>query len=144
MNRLANLVEGDSLAELVDVDRNQDILSFLERVQPDCHSDNCQVLVDAAVKQCGEWIGFSPSFKSYGYTALITNRVIFSLAFGQRSVYFRLPDPFHEIALATGGVPANEIGWQWVEIELFRTNWPTPDVPFWTLKAYAAARQNHF
>ncbi|MDB5389586.1 MAG: hypothetical protein JWM11_5232 [Planctomycetaceae bacterium] len=141
MTQRPNLIEGDSLAEYVDIVRNQDVLAFLERVRPSCHSDNGAVLLNAAIDKCGEWIAFSPSFKNYRYVALVTNRVVFALGIGQSSVYFRLPDRLHSTALATGAVPANEIGGKWVSIELFRSEWPDPDVPFWTLRAYSAARQ---
>ncbi len=142
MARLANLVEGSSLAEHADVARNADVFAFLTESNPSCHSDNCAVLLKAAIEKCGEWIAFSPSLQNYGYVALVTNRTVFALGFGQSMVSFRLPARLYPTALATGATPAREIGQKWVSIELFRPDWPDPDVPFWTLQAYATARQN--
>jgi hypothetical protein len=79
---------------------------------------------------------------SYKYIALITNRVVFALAMGQGSVCFRVPAPFRETALATGAVAQPEIGRDWVRFELYRNDRPKPDIPFWTLRAYVAARES--
>lgn len=141
MARLANLVEGGSLAEHVDIARNADVLAFLAKSNPSCHSDNCAVLLKAAIEKCGEWMAFSPSLQNYGYVALVTDRTVFALGFGQSIVSFRLPARLYPTAITTGATAAGEIGSKWVNIELFRPDWPDPDVPFWTLRAYAAARQ---
>ena len=89
---------------------------------------------------CGDWVAFSPSFRQCLYVVLITDRVAFALGHGQRSVCYRLPDPLRATALATGAVAAADIGDDWVRFELYRPDWPAPDLPFWTLKAYAAVR----
>lgn len=143
MTRLSNLIDEGALADHVDVAVNQDVVEYLNRAQPSCHSDNGSALIDAATKDCGEWIGYSPSFENYKYVALITNKTIFALGMGQDSVYFKLPDRLHATALATGALRAEQLGHDWVEIKLFRSDWPAPDVPFWTRKAYAAARGDH-
>lgn len=142
MTRLSNLIDGGSLQEHVDADRNRDVLAYLERAWPSCHSDNSSVLVKAAIDRCGEWLGYCPSLENYGYVALITNRVVFALGIGQSCVCFKLSDRLRATALTTGAAPAEEIGREWVTIQLFRPDWPDPDVPFWTLKAYSAARHN--
>jgi hypothetical protein len=133
-------VDGGDLADLIDQARNADVAAYLTEVRPSCHSDPGDALIRSA-ERCGEWVAFSPSFQQYRYVALVTNRTIFALGLGQRSVLYRLPPPAHAIALATGAVEASEIGPEWVRFELFRIDWPAPDLPFWTLSAYAAARE---
>lgn len=134
-------VDGGALEEHVDAVRNQDVLTFLERTQPCCHSDNGAVLVDAAIAMGGEWTRYCPSLLEYRYIALIANRQVFALGLGMNSLFFKLPDSLYPTALAIGATPVPAIGSQWVEINLFRSEWPDPDIPFWTLKAYDAARQ---
>jgi hypothetical protein len=143
MPRLQYLVDGGVLDDHIDLASNQDVVEFLERTQPSCHSDNAAILVEVAAEKCGEWIGFSPSFENYRYIALITNRNVFALGMGMDSLYFKVPDSLHATAMAAGALPAEQIGRNWIEIKLFRTDWPAPDVPFWTLKSYAAARGNY-
>ena len=36
---------------------------------------------------------------------------------------------------------AVELGMDWVSFSLFEADWPAVDLPFWTLRAYAAARE---
>ena len=133
-------VDGGALEEHVDADRNQDVLAFLERTQPCCHSDNGAVLVDAAIAMGGEWTRYCPSLREYRYIALIANRQVFALGFGMNSLFFKLPDSLYRTALGAGAATVPEIGCNWVEIQLFRSDWPAPDIPFWMLKAYDAAR----
>jgi hypothetical protein len=132
-------VDGGDVSDLVDADHNRDVVRYLSARQPSCHSDTGDALIRAAAK-CGEWVAYSPSFGQFRYVALVTNRRIFALGIGQRSVCYRLPPEPHAIALQTGAIPAEEIGADWVRFDLFRVHWPTPDLPFWTLRAYAAAR----
>jgi mannose-6-phosphate isomerase-like protein (cupin superfamily) len=94
-----------------------------------------------AAEKCGDWTAFSPSFGQCLYVALITRGRIFALGLGQRSACFRLPGALRETALATGAAPALEIGADWVGFSLFEAGRPAPDLPFWTLRAYAAARE---
>lgn len=93
----------------------------------------------AAAEKCGDWVAYSPSFFQCRYVALIANRRIFALGVGQRSVCYRLSPPLFAIALQTGAVAAGDIGPDWVRFDLFRPDWPAPDLPFWALKAYRAA-----
>jgi len=133
------IIDGGDLGALVDADRNRDCVHYLARHQPSCHSDPGEALIRSAEK-CGDWIAYSPSFGQLRYVALVTDRRIFALGLGQRSVCYRLPPTLSAIAFRTGATEAGEIGSDWVRFELFRPDWPTPDLPFWTLKAYAAAR----
>src|SRR5919197_4210457 len=97
----ARYVDGGELSDLVDADPNRDALLYLTTHRPSCHSDTGDALIRAAA-QCGEWIAYSPSFRQLRYVALVTNRRIFALAIGQRSVCYRLPPKSHAIALRTG------------------------------------------
>jgi hypothetical protein len=133
-------VDGGALGDFVDSDHNHDIIRYLSQHQLSCHSDTGDALIRSAEK-CGEWIAYSPSFRQFRYVALVTNRTIFALGMGQRSVCYRLPNEAYEIALQTGAVGAEEIGADWVRFELFRADWPSPDLPFWSLRAYASARE---
>jgi hypothetical protein len=138
--RRKRLVEGDDLEGLVEAGFNRDVLAYLAQHRPSCHSDTGSALIEAAEK-CGDWFAFSPSFFQCRYVALVTGRKVFALGRGQRSACFRLPDALRKTALVTGAVPAPEIGSDWVSFALFEADRPAPDLPFWTLRAYAAARE---
>jgi hypothetical protein len=140
---LSRYHEGGDLGQLVDqnCDANRDVVRYLTEHQPSCHSDTGEALTRAAALGCGEWIAYSPSFQQCRYVALVTKGRIFALGLGQRSVCYRLPPELMAIALRTGAVEAAEIGAAWVRFELFRAGWPAPDLPFWTLRAYASARE---
>lgn len=134
-------IDGGDLNALIDGPRNQDVSAYLTQHRPSCHSDTGEALIRSA-EQCGEWVAFSPSFQQCGFVVLVTNRTVFALGMGQRSACYRLPGGLRTTALATGAVEAGEIGGNWVRFELFRADWPNPDLAFWTLKAYAAARDH--
>ena len=137
---MGQTVDGGDLESLVDAGTNRDVLAYLAEHRPSCHSDTGSALIEAAEK-CGDWIAFSPSFAQCRYVALITSRRIFALGVGQRSACFRLPGALRETARATGASRATEIGAEWVCFTLFRADWPAVDLPFWTLRAYAAGRE---
>ena len=134
------IVDGGDLDGLLDPRPNRRVLAYLALCRPSCHSDTGSALIEAAEK-CGDWIAFSPSFAQCRYVALITGRRIFALGLGQRSACFRLPRALRKTARATGASRALEIGADWVGFSLFRADWPAVDLPFWTLRAYAAARE---
>jgi hypothetical protein len=136
-----HIMNGGDLYALVDGDWNRDTLRYLGEHQPSCHDEAAGELLRAA-EECGEWLAYSPSFEQYRYVALITNRRVFALGLGQRSVCYRLSAPFRATAVHTGAVLAGDIGPDWVRFELFRVDWPKPDLAFWTLRAYAWARQD--
>lgn len=141
MTRDPRYIEGGELGDLIDASRNQDVAGYLAHHRPSCHSDTGAALLRSA-ESCGEWLAFSPSFGQCRYVVLVTNRTIFALGLGQRSVCYRAPGALRATALASGAVDALDIGVDWVRFELFRADWPAPDLPFWTLRAYAAARQD--
>ncbi len=134
-------VNGGELSALLDADSNGDVMRYLAAHQPSCHDDTADALLRAA-EGCGEWVAYSPSFEQYRYVALVTNRRIFALGIGQRSVCCRLPQALRTTAVQTGAVAAGEIGPDWVRFDLFRTDWPRPDLAFWMLRAYAGARED--
>ena len=133
------IVNGGELSALVDADSNSDVIKYLGEYQPSCHDDTADALLRSA-EGCGEWVAYSPSFEQYRYVALVTNRRVFALGIGQRSVCYRLPHALRATAVQTGAVVAGEIGPDWVRFDLFRADWPEPDLAFWTLRAYAGAR----
>jgi hypothetical protein len=133
-------IDGGDLGALVDSEPNLDALRYLAEHQPSCHSDTGEALMRAAGR-CGECVAYSPSFRQCRYVALVTNRRIFALGLGQCSVCYRLPEKLYTVALQTGAISAEHIGAGWVQFDLFRPGWPAPDLPFWTLEAYAAARK---
>ncbi len=141
MTAKTRLVSGGDLSALVDTDSNSDVIEYLREHQPSCHDDTAEALLRAA-EGCGEWVAYSPSFAQYRYVALVTNRRIFALGIGQRSVCYRLPQAFRTTAVQTGAAIAGEIGPDWIRFDLFRSEWPRPDLAFWTLRAYACAREN--
>jgi hypothetical protein len=133
-------VEGGNLASLIDAAANQDAASYLASHRPSCHSDTGDALLKSAAG-CGDCIAYSPSFRACLFVALVTGRRIFALGVGQASILYRLPEPLRATALSTGAIAASEVGPEWVRFELFRPHWPRPDLGFWTLRAYAAARE---
>jgi hypothetical protein len=141
MTRDPKYIDEGDLGELIDASRNRAVLSYLSQNQLSCHSDVADMLFRSTEK-CGEWLAFSPSFRQLKYVALVTNRTAFALGIGQRSICYRLPEILRTIAFSTGATEAREIGTNWVRFELFRVDWPTPDLPFWTLRAYVATRED--
>lgn len=101
------------------------------------HSDVASELV-ASLKRLGEYeIRYAP--REYGAAFVTTKNTVFCGAAGMNCTYWRLRPPDVDVALATGAVMA-PLGPDWVAIELFRGNWPKPDLPFWALRAYDFAR----
>jgi hypothetical protein len=135
-------VEGGSLAALVDAeaDANREMLTYLESRNLYCHSDLGQALVDAATTACGDSTAYSPSFATCRYVALVTNRRVFALAHDMAFICIRLTDALLATACESGAQTASEIGAAWARIQLFRADYPDPDLRFWLLRAYAAAR----
>jgi hypothetical protein len=136
----ATHVAGD-LAAYVDPRANADVLAYLDAHAPHCHSDVGEALLAAATTRCGEWIAYSPAFAGLCYVALITEKRIFALAHDMAFICLRLSASSRSIALECGAKPAPEIGIEWARIQLFRPEYPDPDLAFWVLRAYSAARE---
>jgi hypothetical protein len=141
MARELRFVDGVDLGTVADADVNGEVFAYRAAHRPSCHSDTGDALIRSA-ERCGDWVAYSPSFQQCRYVALVTRGRIFALGIGQRSVLYRVPDHFLRTALASGAALAAEIGPNWVRFELFRADWPAPDLAFWTLHAYAAAREH--
>ena len=75
----------------------------------------------------------------YGAQYAVTANTVFGGAAGMASTYWRLPPEDRTIALATGAAET-ELGPEWVEVRLFRSDWPNPDLRHWALRAYRYAR----
>jgi hypothetical protein len=101
------------------------------------HSDLADELL-TSLKPLGEYEVLYAS-REYGAIFAVTKSTVFCGAAGMNSTYWRLRPADHEVALATGACRA-PIGPKWVTIELFRSNWPKPDLRFWALRAYDFAR----
>jgi hypothetical protein len=69
----------------------------------------------------------------------VTNEWVFGAAAEMNYTYWRLRPSDVTIALATGAVRA-PMGPEWVQIALFRNDWPKPDIAHWALRAYDYAR----
>ena len=124
----------------MDADSNREVLAYLGAQSLHCHGDLGQLLVDTARNLCGETLAYSPSFATFKYVALVTKRRIFALGENMTSACFRVPPELCEVAVERGGAMAPDIGAEWIRLELFQSNKPTHDVPFWMVRAYAHAR----
>lgn len=131
------MTKSQPLPASVNTDKNHNILTFLQGKS--AHSDLVEVLVEAAAP-LGDVQLYSSDPANYGYVVLATQDVIFAAVYGMSQVGFRLDEAFKERALETGGVNATEVGPDWIEFELFRTNYPAVDLLFWARKAYLIAR----
>jgi hypothetical protein len=69
----------------------------------------------------------------------VTNDLVFCGAAGMVDTFWRLRAADFAIAIASGATPA-AIGPEWVRIELFRPDWPRPDLAHWAMRAYDYAR----
>ena len=101
------------------------------------HSDVASEF-EAVLAKCGEFeLHHAPL--AYGAPFAITAGTVFGGAAGMNATFWRLRPKDIETALATGAVAAT-FSPEWVQIELFRVGWPTPDLQFWALRAYDFAR----
>lgn len=115
--------------------RNPQIRTYFEARQ--AHSDVVSELREATKKlgDC-ELRGGGPQFGAvYG----LTNGVVFCATSDMSSTFWRLRQDDVSIALATGA-KKTELGPDWIEIVLFQSNWPKPDLQHWALRAYDYAR----
>ena len=132
-------VTAGSLSDYVDEESNAEVLAWLDANAPSCHSDLGEAMLVAAAG-CGDCTAYSPSFVQCRYVAFITNRRVFAIGKGQGAACYRVPDELLATALSSGAESATELGAGWVRFIVFNAKRPAPDLPFWTLRAYAAAR----
>jgi hypothetical protein len=91
-----------------------------------------------ALKPLGEYKVFG-QLQGYKAPYAVTADTVFCGASGMADTWWRLRIKDYEIALASGAKPT-EIGPEWVRIELYRPDWPQPDLAHWALRAYDFAR----
>jgi hypothetical protein len=115
--------------------RNAEAEAFF--VARSAHSDVASEFT-AALAKLGQYeLRSAP--QDYGAQYAITADVVFGGAAGMASTYWRLSAEDRAIALATGAAET-ELGADWVEVRLFRADWPNPDLRHWALRAYGHAR----
>jgi hypothetical protein len=117
---------------------NDVVLGYLRDLS--AHSDVAEALLEA-VAPLGDVQSYCPDLSQYRYVAVATRGVVFGFAVGMATVGFRLSPEFKLRALATGAEDLVQAGPEWVGIELFRNDWPDPDLKFWALRAYVYARE---
>ena len=133
-------VTGAPLETQVDLAADRVAFRRLARGDLSCNPDLADHLIqltDASWRTCVAW---SPSFADARVVALIASRRLFAIAYGMRSIAFRVPKKLRDVALRTGGERAPEFGASWARFELWRDHWPTPDLRFWIDRSFAAAR----
>lgn len=97
---------------------NSTVLAWLERVQPSAHDDVASAVI-ASAKGLGGVQHYCPNPASYAWLGLhTTGNVIFALASGMNTVAFRLPPDAFKSALDAGGVPAIDLGPDWIQWQL--------------------------
>ncbi|SRR5260221_14557799 len=126
--------------ELLDTARNRELFRFLAVTKPSAHSDLVDALLRVAAAALGDYQVICPLPASYSYTFLSTKGVGFALAHGMSALSIAVPQTLVRRALDTGATAEPRIGAQWITLELFRADWPQPDLHFWLLKAYSHAR----
>jgi len=104
------------------------------------HSDVAEALLEA-VAPLGDVQSYCPDPSQYRYVAVATRGVVFGFAVGMGLIGFRLSPEFKSRALATGAADLSQAGPDWIGINVFRPDWPEPDLKFWALRAYVYARE---
>lgn len=116
--------------------RNSEAEAFFVRLSS--HSDVASAFFDA-LRKLGDYdVQVAP--REYGALFAVTADTVFAGAAGMASTYWRLSATDRAVALATGATEAVALGPEWVEITLFRNDWPNPDLRHWALCAYRYAR----
>jgi hypothetical protein len=115
--------------------RNPDAEAFFAPLSS--HSDVASAFLEALQKLGDYDVHKAP--REYGALFAVTADTVFAGAAGMASTYWRLTASDRAIALATGAKTA-AVGPEWVEITLFRHDWPNPDLRHWALCAYRYAR----
>ncbi len=93
---------------------NRAIVAFIEREQPSAHDDVAHALTESA-RDLPDTRSHCPDLHGYAYMVLHTaDNTIFGLAFGMRSLAYRMPRNVIRAALADGGTAWEQIGDEWV------------------------------
>ena len=118
---------------------NQPVLDYVK--SSSAHSDVADALL-SSLQVVGDAQAYVAN-RSYGGLVVSTKQVVFAFAVGMTTIGYRLPARFREIALRTGAEPPDpRLGPDWVLFQLWKPDWPPIDLKFWTLKAYAGARES--
>ena len=128
-----------SIPKELDTGHNQAVLAYLAGAS--AHGDVAQQMLEAC-SSLGDCDYYCPDRQQFGYVAVFTRATIFGFATGMGTVAFRLDPAFRSRAIETGAGEIPRLG-EWVAFELFRSDWPSPDLKFWALKAYAQVRERH-
>ena len=91
-----------------------------------------------SLKPLGEY-EIRGELRTYKSPYAVTAHIVFGGAAGTSHISYRLGLDDRDIALTTGA-ENSEIGPEWVRLELFRPNWPKPDLTHWARRAYVFAR----
>src|SRR5215469_6529826 len=119
--------------------QNRVVYEYLKKFS--AHPDLVENLL-RALKVCGNVQVFSPDIGLSRYVAISTQRIIFGFAIGTNTIAFKLSEKMKAIDLQTGATSCSECGTDWVELPIFRSDWPRVDLEFWTLKAYLNVRES--
>jgi hypothetical protein len=115
--------------------RNPEAEAFFAALS--AHSDVAAEFA-AALAKLGQYeVRSAP--REHGARYAVTSDTVFAGAAGMASTYWRLSPEDRVIALSTGAAES-ELGPDWVEVRLFRNDWPNPDLRHWALRAYGYAR----
>jgi hypothetical protein len=115
--------------------RNPDAERYFSKLS--AHSDVAEELL-RSLKRLGD-CEVRGGGVEYAALYAVANGLVFCAAAGMSDTYWRLRPTDVAIAVATGAKPAGA-GSEWVEIALFRPDWPKPDLAHWALRAYDYAR----
>ena len=102
--------------------------------------DEVGMAVIDSLKKCGEY-EVRGDLRIYRSPYAVTANVVFCGAAGMCDTFWRLRPRDRAIALASGAAEAVIGPENWVRIELWRPNWPAPDLAHWALAAYDFARR---
>lgn len=121
-------------------DENRNVIDYIRRMNPFAHSDVGDCLIHLGRGVPGSEY-YCPAMANYAYIVLHTAKLrIFVIAYGMRSLAFRLPESAVVEALADGGTVKPNIGADWVAFDPWRVDEATPvtleRVQRWCERAY--------
>ena len=107
------------------VPANADVIAFLEATAPSAHSDVASEL-ESAIRGLPGTSTVCPNPATYAWVAARNSAGrVYAVAYGQTAVCVRVGPERMEAALAERGVPATEIGGDWVRFDAFATDEPS-------------------
>jgi hypothetical protein len=115
--------------------RNPNVEKYYSELS--AHSDVAEEFLKS-LKRLGD-CRVSGGGNDYAALYAVTNGLVFCAAAGMSETYWRLRPSDVKIAKATGA-NRTAVGPEWMEVVLFRPDWPQPDIAYWALRAYDFAR----